>query len=37
MNIDFKELKKDLSTYKVYDAWQYVESLLETLTYGARL
>lgn len=33
MNIDFKELKKDLSTYKVYDAWQYVESLLETLTY----
>lgn len=33
MNINFKELKKELSIYKVYDAWQYVESLLDTLSY----
>lgn len=33
MNINLKDLQKDLSANKVYDAWQYVESLLETLDY----
>lgn len=33
MNFNFKAFKRDLSEYRVFDAWQYVESLLETLTY----
>lgn len=33
MNIDFKLLEKTLAEHKVYDAWQYVESLNETLGY----
>lgn len=33
MAIDLKELQRDLAKYKVYDAWQYVDSLDETLSY----
>lgn len=33
MPIDIKTLEKTLAEYKVYDAWQYVESLRETLGY----
>lgn len=33
MAIDFKLLELKLAEYKVYDAWYYVESLRETLTY----
>ncbi|MCY9549398.1 hypothetical protein [Lysinibacillus xylanilyticus] len=33
MNIDFKKLEKELAEQKVYDAWQYVKSLQETLGY----
>ncbi|TKJ92949.1 hypothetical protein PaeCFBP13512_06270 [Paenibacillus sp. CFBP13512] len=33
MNIDFKLLERTLAEHKVYDAWQYVESLNETLEY----
>ncbi len=33
MNIDIKKLEKVLAENKVYDAWQYVQSLLETLDY----
>ena len=33
MNIDFRLLEKRLAEQKVYDAWQYVESLHETLLY----
>lgn len=33
MNIDFKQLEKKLAEQKVYDAWQYVKSLHETLGY----
>jgi len=31
--IDLKQLEKKLAEQKVYDAWKYVESLLETLGY----
>jgi len=30
---DLKELQNKLAENKVYDAWQYVQSLMETLTY----
>lgn len=33
MIIDLKDFQKSLAQHKVYDAWQYVESLRETLTY----
>lgn len=33
MNIDIKKLEKVLAENKVYDAWQYVQSLMETLDY----
>lgn len=33
MSIDLKAFQKSLAEQKVYDAWQYVESLGETLTY----
>lgn len=33
MTIDLKTFQKSLAQQKVYDAWQYVESLGETLTY----
>ncbi|WP_346879907.1 hypothetical protein [Clostridium sp. UBA3061] len=33
MTIDLKAFQKSLAQQKVYDAWQYVESLRETLTY----
>lgn len=33
MSIDLKLLEKRLAEYKVYDAWQYVQSLQETLSY----
>jgi len=33
MNIDLKTFQKSLAQHKVYDAWQYIESLRETLTY----
>lgn len=33
MNINIKELEKIIAKNKVYDAWQYVQSLLETLNY----
>lgn len=33
MNIDMKQLEKTIAENKVYDAWQYVQSLLETLGY----
>jgi len=33
MALDLKELQKALAKQKVYDAWQYVESLNETLSY----
>lgn len=33
MNIDFQQLEKRLAEQKVYDAWQYVKSLYETLDY----
>lgn len=33
MNIDTKKLEKVLAENKVYDAWQYVQSLMETLDY----
>lgn len=33
MKIDFNELKRALAKNKVYDAWQYVESLQEILDY----
>lgn len=33
MNIDFKGLEKKLAEQKVYDTWQYVKSLHETVEY----
>ena len=33
MNIDIKNLERTIAENKVYDAWQYVQSLLETLSY----
>lgn len=33
MTIDIKAFQKSLAKQKVYDTWQYVESLTETLTY----
>lgn len=33
MNINFKKLEKVLAEQKVYDAWQYVKSLHETVGY----
>jgi len=33
MSLDLKMLEKELAEYKVYDAWQYVISLRETLSY----
>lgn len=33
MGIDLKLLEKRLAEHKVYDAWQYVQSLRETLNY----
>jgi len=33
MTTDLKALEKQLAKHKVYDAWQYVESLNETLEY----
>ena len=33
MNIDFKLLQTKLAENKVYDAWQFVEGLVETLRY----
>lgn len=33
MSVDFKLLQKKLAENKVYDAWQYVEGLIETLNY----
>lgn len=33
MTIDVKLLEKTLAQHKVYDAWQYVQSLQETLNY----
>lgn len=31
MNVDFKLLQKKLAENKVYDAWQFVEGLVEPL------
>lgn len=33
MIINLKDFEKLLAQQKVYDAWQYVQSLAETLTY----
>ena len=33
MEVDFKQIERALAEYKVYDAWQYIESLGETLGY----
>ena len=33
MAVDFIELKHRLAEYKVFDAWQYVQSLVETASY----
>lgn len=33
MRFDYKLLEKKLAEYKVYDAWQYVQSLQETINY----
>ena len=33
MAINYNDLKKQLAEHKVYDAWQYVCSLLETVDY----
>ena len=33
MKIDIIKLKKTMAEHKVYNAWQYVQSLLETLKY----
>ncbi|AVP55270.1 hypothetical protein K144313037_17470 [Clostridium tetani] len=33
MSLDIKEFQKELAHQKVYDAWQYVDSLNEMLTY----
>ena len=33
MPIDISRLERTLAEYKVYDAWQYVKSLQETLGY----
>lgn len=33
MDINLKEIEKLLAQHKVYDAWQFVKSLSETLTY----
>ncbi|WP_312060005.1 hypothetical protein [Anaerotignum sp.] len=33
MDIDLKELQHKFAENKVYDAWQYVQSLMETLTF----
>lgn len=33
MNFDIKEFQKELAHQKVYDTWQYVDSLREMLTY----
>lgn len=33
MSIDFSVLERTLAEHKVYDAWQYVKSLQETLRY----
>lgn len=33
MSIDFSVLERSLAEHKVYDAWQYVKSLQETLRY----
>lgn len=33
MAVDLKVVEKTLAGYKVYDAWQYGESLSETLGY----
>lgn len=33
MSIDIKELQKELAHQKVYDTWQYVDSLREMLAY----
>lgn len=33
MGFDFKKFQKDLAQQKVYDTWQYVNSLREMLTY----
>jgi len=35
MALDLKKLQKSLAQHKVYNAWQYVESLNEYLTYMA--
>ena len=31
MPVDFKALQQKLVDYKVYDAWQYVQGLLESM------
>lgn len=33
MSIDIKELQKELAHQKVYDTWQYIDSLREMLAY----
>ena len=33
MGFDFKKFQKDLAQQKVYDTWQYVNSLREMLIY----
>lgn len=33
MQVDINTLERTLAENKVYDAWQYVESLRETLGY----
>lgn len=33
MNVDFNKLKKVLAENKVFDSWQYVYSLIETINY----
>lgn len=33
MPINLEEFEKSLAENKVYDAWQYIESLRETLSY----
>ena len=33
MNLDMQELKTKLAKFKVYDAWQYAESLAQTVLF----
>lgn len=34
MSVDLKLLQQKLAEYKVYDAWQYVQGLMESMRYA---